>query len=236
MDIQIGALPRAIAAAMTFLCLASPGQSAEPSRVVAGYRSEMRTERNGVPVTASIDWRFERGESYAAVSDAASHRAERWQRDETGRLWYWRIYGAERKVIEYAPADLGIGGIANSWQRVVTVIDPKVLEQLNRLSGHKEVLGRDAEVYSGIVNGVTTEVWWLPAEQLPAYVARRSLGSSSSLTLQSLQLLDESNERWARSVALLEGYETLDFSDIGDREGDPFIERIMRLEGTWFGH
>ena len=200
--------------------------------VRATYHSELeKLDEEGAPVKRAMDWEFERGADYVEISAPADRRAEQWVRDSKGRVWYSRIFHAERKVIEYQPTDLALGGISNSWDQIRSIIDPQQLEVLERTTNTKEIAGHRATVYRGNAQGVEIEVWWIEEMNVPALVSKRGRRNSSTLRLVEIASTSGAAARTAPS-----DYELMDFSDLGDRHHDPFVERLMKYDGLWFGH
>lgn len=112
------------------------------------------------------------------------------------------------------------------------MIDPRAVTSLLLADGEKEVLGRTAEVHRGTQNGEQIEVWWLPMESLPAFVTRSNGGQIATLRLLSIGARAGDAPAAKQSTA---DYEIIDFSDVGDRHGDPFIEALLKQEPAWFG-
>lgn len=202
--------------------------------VSAAFHSEMQTiERAGSTSTKAFEWTFDRSKDVVAVEDPQRQVTERWQRDERGRVWFSRSFHQYKRVLEYAPADLSLGGITQGWGEIESVIDPRAVASLLLTDDEKEVLGRTASVYRGTQNGEQIEVWWLPEESLPAFVTRSNGKQIATLRLVSLNARSADAPAPKQSTA---EYEIIDFSDVGDRHGDPFIEALLKQEPTWFGH
>jgi SH3-like domain-containing protein len=207
-----------------------------PAPTGAIYRSQVeRLDGLNPAQQRQVEWKFERTGNVVQITDSSGQRAERWVRDETGRIWYSRIFHAERKIIEYQPADLALAAITGSWARVEGVIDPALLKSLERANEDKLIEGHPASIYRGTIEGIATEIWWLDDLAMPAFVHKRTGQGSSTLQLVRLQGVDGRLTSQPASGGLPD-YEVLDFSDLGDRHHDPFIEGLMRYEGLWFGH
>jgi hypothetical protein len=204
--------------------------TAQPIR--AQYHSELeRVDSEGEPTTRTLDWQFERAGEYVEISAPSEHRAEQWTRDATGRVWYARTFHTERKVIEYQPSDLALGGISGSWDQIRSVIDPRLLAGLERTTTVQEIAGHRAVLYRGREREVETEVWWIEDLGIPGLVSRRGRRTGSTLRLIGVSsIADRAAPRPPQD------YELIDFSDLGDRHHDEFVERLMKYDGLWFGH
>ena len=223
---------RALAAAALLIVSADAFTSAAAPLLRASYHSELeKPDAEGTLQKRVMDWQFERGLEYVEITSPADRRAEQWVRDSEGRVWYSRIFHTERKVIEYQPTDLTLGGITNSWDQIRSVIDPQQLTALESTKTTREVAGHRASVYRGTAQGVEIEVWWLEDLSLPALVSKRSRRNSSTL-----RLVEVTNISAAPTKTVPADYELMDFSDLGDRHHDAFVERLMKYDGLWFGH
>lgn len=204
----------------------------EAPPLVAAYRLETReTGPNDAPAR-SLTWELRRASKCVVVSDAERRVTERWDRDEQGRIWYRRIFHEERKVIEYQPADLRLGGMEARWAPIASVIDPAELGELVRDVRTEVFQGQEVAVYRGLRRGVPTEIGWLAAESIPERIVLEGKIGTSTLRLISI----EPSAAQVCGRLDFDGYETIDFADIGDRHSDAFLERLMRYEGFGHGH
>jgi hypothetical protein len=206
--------------------------SEELPSITATYVVE-RLER-GKAAPSSFQWQLHRSASCVIANDSDSRVSEQWNRDEQGRIWYKRIFHKERKVIEYQPADLKIGGVEARWNRIAAVIDPAELQAMTLQSESGTFDGRSVSVYRGLRQGAQWEIAWLAGEQLPERI--RIEGEGGRYLLQLRKLTIETTDAVSCRSGDLAGYETIDFADIGDRQGDPFIEGLMKYEGFSHGH
>jgi hypothetical protein len=180
-------------------------------------------------------WQLHRSASCVVANDSESRVSEQWSRDPEGRIWYKRIFHREKKVIEYQPADLRLGGVDAKWSRIASVIDPAELESMSLKAERQTFEGRSVSVYHGLRDGMQWEVAWLTGEQLPVQVRIQGERGHYSLRLQKLEAANASAAPMC-SASDVQGFETIDFADIGDRHGDPFIEGLMKYEGFSHGH
>lgn len=215
--------------------LAGPAYSheAELKAVEAQYRSATLDEATGSP-RRTIDWQFDRTGNVVSIAAPAEQRSEQWVRDNEGRVWYTRIFHREKKIVEYEPVDLKLSGLDDSWGRIESLIDSKVLAALQRADTKTEYFGHQATLYRGKLNDVEITVYWLDELAVPAFLEERTLKGRSTLELRGISDVVEGSS--ATRPAALEGYERIDFSDLGDREGDPFVESLMKYDGLWMGH
>ena len=125
---------------------------------------------------------------------------------------------------------LGAGLDGHRHEPVVrTVTGTAVLDQLEP-RGNRRVAGHRAAVYRGTLDGVSTELGWIAELQLPARVERRVGDDRQELRLTGLEQGEAAAMRFMTREQL-QAYESIDFADLGDRHGDPFVERVMNHGG-----
>ena len=85
-------------------------------------------------------------------------------------------------------------------------------------------------IYRGEQDGKQVEVHWLERESLPALIQKRDHAGVQTTRLLSIQ--SSGQVATASPKPNFDGYDVVDFADIGDRHHDPFIERMTRFEGV----
>jgi hypothetical protein len=190
------------------------------STIPANY--ELKVTRAGQ--TSTSRFVLVREEDRVEVQDLASGVVERWQRDAGGRLFYLRIFKADRKAIEFQPADLAMAGVTDRWDLVRSVVSPALRDEL-QYRGQRRFRGRTAESFRGTRDDLTTELLWLADLEVPARVVRKRDGERSTLELTALEHGLAAAQRFLPRDELQQ-YEHIDFADLGDRHGDPFVQRV----------
>lgn len=197
--------------------------------LAAHYRE---TRRVADARTESAEWYFTRQENH--VESARGDYAEVWQRDERGELTLTRVFHRGRKLIQYTPGELRTQGRQQDWSALNSIIDPRQVAALKQV-GTVSVLGRPASRYTGKINGERIEVTWLTKEALAAKVVRAGRDGSVSLELKELRSSPDS--RWPQtSLARADRYAFLDGADLGDMEYDPFVQRVLGVDGGHGAH
>lgn len=125
-------------------------------------------------------------------------------------------------MIEYTPGDLRALHRYPTWSHITSLIDPALLATHLRPRDTVEVLGQQARRYEGEVNGITLEVWWLEALQLPAFLREGVPDQVVTIHLREIHALHASP--WSRSS--ISAYQHLDYADLGDKESDPFVRSL----------
>lgn len=186
-------------------------------------------------VTTAGDERRESGfllvrtDDLVEVRDLHAGATERWERAQDGRLYYVRLFAEERKLIEFQPADLATARVPDDWDAISTVTGHALLARLERVAGD-EVDGRSVESYRGDVDGIRNQIDWLPEIQLPTRVVREAGGQRSELDLQAL-VTGPAAQALGTRPEVLRSCEAIDFADLGDRQGDPVIDRLVHASG-----
>lgn len=205
---------------LAFLMLAGTNAgAAEP--IAATYRLTTR----GADTSQHAQFLLLRSDDVVEVHDEYTGVIERWEREASGRLFYLRIFPDARKVIEFQPADLGSAKVTGDWDVVRTVTGTAVLDRLEP-RGNRRMVGHRAAVFRGTIDGVSTEFNWLSELQLPARVERRAGHERQELRLTRLEQGEPAAMRFMTREQL-RAYESIDFADLGDRLGDPFVDRVM---------
>lgn len=190
------------------------------STIAANY--ELKVTHAGQ--TSTSNFVFVREDDRVEVQDLASGVVERWQRDAGGRLFYLRIFKADRKAIEFQPADLAMAGVTDRWGLLRSVVSPALRDEL-QYRGQRRFRGRTTQSFRGTRGDVTTELLWLADLEVPARVVRRFDGERSTLELTALEQGIAAAQRFLPRDELQQ-YEHIDFADLGDRHDDPFVQRV----------
>ncbi len=200
-------------------CLAPiPATATVDTAVGATYRSS----RGDTAGADGNPWRYWRTTDRVAYEYLAQNIVEMWRRNGS-ELFFERWFPEHKKAITYTGGELRALGRTPTWARVSRVLPDEVRTQL-KAAGTTQYRCLPATRYSGTVNGVEYRVLWLSALDLPAEVIAQRGEHTSRLYLEALH--DEA----AVTVALAagRGFEAIDYSDVGDREGDPFIATLIR--------
>ncbi len=177
----------------------------------------------------NTDWLMDRKANNIATFNTASQQGEIWSRDQQGDISHSRLFVQDKKIIEYTNGELKTLNKVPNWQRLATIFDTKQIAKLNK-TGEKGVLGQQAQLLEGKINGQQTVVWWLPSLQIPAYIQQGEGSAQTRMVLKELYQTTPTHWDWV-NTALLSTYSTIDASDLGDMESDPFVKKIQNAEG-----
>jgi hypothetical protein len=228
---------RLLAAAVTGLCLSGGALASEVATppdagamlppVAAEYRSTLRV---GDAPEQSTTWRFWRQADRIEREDMQNGTGEIWQRDGA-TTFLTRIYHGDRKGIEYRSDDLQILGASPQWRQLSLLVPPELLESLAVVEPEWRD-GVPVRRHRSQAAGTTWDITFRTDLMLPVEVTRTRDGRSERLEL--LQATSLGDAPWQPGT--IEGYEIIDYADLGDRERDPFVMRISAEEGHGHAH
>ncbi|HEX7762400.1 MAG TPA: hypothetical protein VF433_02135 [Cellvibrio sp.] len=160
----------------------------------------------------------------------ANNTGERWIKT-TNDLWFYsKIFHTDRQIIEYSPVDLNLLGIHQQWQAFA--INPDILHALTPIRHAPDFHGWQSVLYAGEVNGVIYEILWLPQVSLAARVTAIQ-GKQKTMT-EAARL--HVNENAPISLSDTSRYRTIEYTDLGDMERDPFVLKIQHELLDHHGH
>ena len=134
---------------------------------------------------------------------------------------YIRYFPQELRSITYRPSDLRSLNMKYDLAQQFHLVSPKVKSQLNRGEVSQASCFQVVH-YSGQQAGQEVELKWIDTLNLPfEFTLTQGQGS---LTYRLVEASPISNEA---VNALTQGYNDLDFADVGDSESDPFIAKMI---------
>lgn len=180
------------------------------------------------------DWYLIRAANRIVIYDGASSQAKLWEKDARGEIEFSRIFTADRRLVEYAPGEVKARGPVPDWNALASIVGPRDLAALRKI-GERKVLGRNTSILTGTVAGAKLQVWWLASERLPAMVQHGQGSKAVRLVLRELRARPASDWNWAEPETLA-AYSRLDAADLGDMEYDPFVQKVLHLDGHSHDH
>jgi len=203
---------------------ATSAASPAPLAPLAARFAETRRDGHGHAVTN--DWFFYREGDH--IETAQRDYAEVWQRDDRQAVTLRRVFHGERKIVEYTTGELRTQHRLKDWRELGSILDARTLSRLRRV-GTDTVLKQPAVRYVGHSGDTRIEVLWLPRLNLPARIVRSTPQSRYSLVLR--ELLPAAAAAWPRvDAAATADFEIIDGSDLGDREYDPFVRKVLSMD------
>lgn len=215
----------------------------EPPPSAAAFATAAATATTLPPLAAryqfqtgkrNSDWYLIRNDNRIVIFDAASGQAKLWEKDARGEIEFSRVFAADRRVVEYAPGEIKARGAVPDWNALASIVGSRDLAGL-RKTGERKVLGRNATVLSGKTASGKLQVWWLANERLPAMVQHGQGDKAVRLVLRELRPQPAREWNWAEPETLAT-YARLDAADLGDMEYDPFVRKVLQLDGHSHSH
>jgi hypothetical protein len=181
--------------------------------------------------SSSSDWHFVREKNRTESRDSASQQGEIWERDSQGRLFLTHVFFAEQAALDYSPGDLNASGRLPAWEAAWSIIDPTLLgKELKLIKKTTDGNGIAEEIYQGKWAGNETEIHWLPGLRLPTYVKKQAADGQQTLTIMNCWPIDKAAIQ-PTNESTLSAYRHIDYSDLGDMETDPLVQKIVALSG-----
>ncbi|WP_064792004.1 hypothetical protein [Shewanella woodyi] len=134
---------------------------------------------------------------------------------------YIRYFPEERRSITYRPSDLRSLNISYDLLQQFHLVSPELKSQLQRGENTQASCFR-LEQYSGLQGEQNIKLKWIESLALPyQFSITHARGSVH------YQLRDASPMTSEKVNTITQGYNDLDFADVGDSESDPFIAKMI---------
>ncbi len=196
--------------------------------IACHYEKQVFT--TGHPPSSPTDWYFWRDEHHTETRDEASRQGDLWERDGREQLTYTRIFLDEKATLEYSSVDLLTSGMTPPWQQLRSLVDPKALGAVLKRQPGATRSGLVVEHYTGTLDGMVTNIDWLPRLQLPARLEKKTGQGGFSLRLTTCHPLEKA--AWKPgSLEARNRFRALEYTDLGDMESDPQVKRLLDSMG-----
>jgi len=184
-------------------------------------------DKSTAPSTTT--WFFWRKPDMIQTQDESGRYGEIWEKTATGNIQYRKLYPADKTAVEYMPADSQTHNLDFDWNKLSSMLSQQELDALKYVE-NKPVLGRSAELRTGKIKDQSLEVLWLPTEHLPALIIRKDKTGTVELQLVEITPLSAARQKPIDSETIA-NYRQIDAADFGDMENDPFVKKLMSVEG-----
>lgn len=173
-------------------------------------------------------WRFWRTAKRIETLNLDDNSGEIWEQTNAGEIAYQRLFHSHHQIIDYVPGDLKSMNLRPDWMALSSLLNQRQRDAL-RGGAYERLLDRPALRYREDDAEQPTEVSWLIQEQVPAIIDRHE--QSHKLKTRLIAVYPLSQAPW--QAPNHDDYRRIDFSDIGDKENDPFIKSILpKIKGT----
>lgn len=179
--------------------------------------------------TQKMDWFMDRKPKSIATFNAASQQGEVWSINTYGDIEHNRVFVQDKTIVDYTNGQLKTLNKVPQWIQLASIYSPNQIAKLNK-TGEKVLFGKSVTVHEGLLNGLPTIIWWLPEMQIPAYVQQGEGKTRTSMLMVEMFTQTPNTWSWANPASLI-NYARIDASDFGDMESDPFVKKLLELEG-----
>lgn len=131
---------------------------------------------------------------------------------------YVRYFPVEKRSVTYRKGDLRALNIQHDHEQLYHVVSPALATNMAKTK-LKQLPCFEAEGFAGKVNGMESQLDWIASIELP-----QQFNLGEVLSYQLITVEPYSHEAF---VALTQGYQDIDFADVGDSESDPFIAKMI---------
>jgi len=219
-------------------CSSHPARHADAGSVIdlssenlPKVAAEYRTAREGEghehhdTIADDVTWRFWRNGQQIVIERPQLGLGELWQRDGKAII-HRKLYHADRRAIEFQEDDLRMLDTKPSWQQLALLVDEKVLEQLT--AGNVEWSdNHPVREYQGKIGDSQWHIVIRMDLGLPVLIDREQDGVSEHTELLNAYELNAAP--WQPTAA--NGYDVIDYADLGDKEYDPFVIKVQAQMG-----
>ena len=196
------------------------------SVMVCRFDRESKDEQHHLNAAWYLFRAPDRVESY----DELLRQSQIWERDQEGRVFEMRVFHDENLVLEVSNGDLLASGQLPKWSTIRSVVGVEDLKENYRKLGSKKSGIGEIESFEGHPDGVETKLDWLPGLELPVSISKISPKGVDEIRLVGCWRPEQSEVHGTTQQQLLD-YRHIDFSDLGDMESDPQVQRISKLLG-----
>ncbi len=177
-----------------------------------------------------VTWRFWRNDQEIRIERPQLGIGELWQQDGHS-LIHRKLYHADQRAIEFEQSDLNMLQALPSWQKLALLLDKDLLAQLK----HGDIEWRDGiptREYQGNLNGTDWHIVMRLDLALPLLIEQHSEHAEMRTELRQAYLLPMSP--WQPTPT--QGYDVIDYADLGDKEYDPFVIKVQAQMGHDHAH
>jgi len=215
--------------AAPFNVSAQQHQCATANKLGAIYEIEMSPEAGSSATKPIQKLELWRSGKQVAIRYPQKQITELWEQTKNNQLHMVRYFDAHQRGIEYQPIE--IKG-KHDWSVKHQLISDAFKGRMT--PGEESGKGCDQKQhYSLHKEHENYHLVWLKTLQLPEELSVKSQTTGTHWTLKQL-IKDEKTVD--KAFDLLAQYQTVDFTDIGDMENDPFLRKMINLGFVEHGH
>lgn len=170
-------------------------------------------------------WRIWRDASRIELSTGA--RREIWEKRPDGAMTLIQINVLDQSMLEYQPSDLQSMAGDYSWRKITQLVDPEEISGLRQLRTRKGQFGLEQR-YSRRQKALSLAISIVPDLALPsAWEIKTPAGMERLRLLEAKPKFPESDP--PTNAKQLSALMNVQFADLGDRENDPRVHRLLGM-------
>jgi hypothetical protein len=145
---------------------------------------------------------------------------ELWRHYQNEKVSLNRYFDKQQRGIEYQPNELRA---AINWQEKHQLISDEKIAQMTKITQVGSDCYQQSE-YSVVQGDKTTRLTWLPKLKL---VKRLQVSNGKHVKVWQLNALDHEQAQIIDFFKKKDSYQSTDYADIGDNEGDSFLVKMI---------
>lgn len=177
-----------------------------------------------------VTWRLWRDANEIIIERPQLGMGESWQKDSQSII-HRKLYHNDQRAIEFQSDDLRMLAAEPSWQKLALLLDQAVLEKLTA-SEIDWVDGYPVREYQGKIADSEWHVVMRMDIALPMLIERHHQSGWERTEL--LHAYPRVEAPWQPTP--VGGYNVIDFADLGDKEYDPFVVKMLSQMGHEHHH
>lgn len=202
-----------------------PNVAAEFMTTREGEAHEPEHAEHQLHAADKVTWRFWRDSQQISIERPQLGMGELWQRDGQSII-HRKLYHADQRAIEFQDDDLKMLDSMPSWQKLALLLDQKLLAQLTTADPEWSD-GYPTREYQGKIADTEWHVVMRMDIGLPMLIERQQEGFLERTELLHAYPLNAAP--WQPMAS--NGYDVIDFADLGDKEYDPFVIKVQAQMG-----
>lgn len=168
-------------------------------------------------------WQLDRQPQRVELFFANTQISEIWSRTSKDLWFFEKVFHQDRQILLYSPLDLRVLGVSPEWLSRSLAIEPETLNALGEGRPGKPFKGWKTLLMRGEHQHMHYDVLWLPEIALAAKVKITTAEGISETEITELWTQADAPD----TIPDSRGYRLIDYSDVGDMERDPFVQKIQ---------
>jgi hypothetical protein len=178
------------------------------------------TTKQDTKTVVAQKFTFYRHKSAVAYQYKEQGITEQWQHYQDNKVALNRYFDKQQRGIEYQPNELRA---AVSWQEKYQLLSDKEIAKMTKVTQIGSDCHQQSE-YSLVQGDSTIRLTWLPKLKL---VKRLRISKGKQVKIWQLNSVEFDEAQVVDFFTQKDTYQSTDYADIGDNEGDPFLAKMI---------